>query len=140
MKKMTTIITILCLVCMLSVFLAGCDKDDAVVSPPEVTQPQTKEESVRENPQEESKENPQYKIAIEEKISEYLKGDVKFDAWTNYRQWELDGLIYAENKFTQNGKRHTYKVRIGDGTIFYVSIDGETIYWDEDGEDAFLDS
>lgn len=82
---------------------------------------------------------PSFKQAIEDHLNESLGRNLKFDAWMNHRQWELDGLVYVENKFTQNGERHTYKVRIGGDTIYFIAIDGETIYWDEEGEDKFID-
>lgn len=118
---------------------------DVVVSeaPQQTEEPVTTEPSETTESEEDDVKNsntPSFKQAIEDHLNEALGGNLKFDAWANHRQWELDGLTYVENKFTQDGKRHTYKARIGGDTIYFIAIDGDTIYWDEEGEDKFIDA
>ncbi len=48
-----------------------------------------------------------------------------------------------EGKLTK--KKHHYLARIGydrekdESTLYFLSIDGETVYWDEEGEDLFFE-
>ena len=90
--------------------------------------------------QEEEKSSiPSYKKAVEDSIAEhYSEKKLDFDAWTNYRQWELGGLIYVENQFKMDGKNHTYLARCGGDELFYLKVDGKVIYKDIDAEDKFL--
>lgn len=96
----------------------------------------------------EDDKTPRYRMSVEDRIEEiYQDGTVvkvHFDTFANYREWVLDGLSYVENQYTVTYNtglevRHRYLARVADGTLFFLSIDGETIYWDEDGETAFLD-
>lgn len=97
---------------------------------------------VESEPEDEEPPVPNYKFALEQQIATLYNGKVKFDAIWNFRTWRLGGLIYIENHFTTADDRdHTYLGRLSeDGALFYLRIDGETVFWDEEGETAYLDA
>lgn len=90
-----------------------------------------------------------YRTQIEDSIKEMYNEGLNFAA-LNYLQTDsMDcGLWTCTNTFTgkMTKKEHTYTARIGHNELynegqammFYLSVDGETLFWDEDGEDAFF--
>lgn len=101
------------------------------------------------------KETPllSYRNMVEKQVASFYNNpnDVDFFIWTAYRQWELDGLVYVENNFKLKDSKieHKYlagyslpfKDELGETiTIaFYLKIDGETIFWDEERETKYID-
>lgn len=92
-----------------------------------------------------------YRTQIEDSIKEMYNEGLNFAA-LNYLQTDPMecGLWVCTNTFTgkMTKKEHTYTARIGhnelykDGQamMFYLAVDGETLFWDEDGEDAFFEA
>ena len=92
---------------------------------------------------------PDYQEEIENNIKKMFNEGLRFT--TIYYQ-QLDpmenGLYHCRNKFTGKAtkKEHTYFVRVGydkelgTSTVFFISIDGETLQWDEEAENEFIDT
>lgn len=92
-----------------------------------------------------------YRVQIEDAIEKMYSEGLRFSN-LNYTQTDsmACGLWTCLNTFEGKvlKKEHSYTVRIGhnknynDGepTMFYLSIDGETVFWDEENEDAFFEA
>lgn len=90
---------------------------------------------------------PLYIISVENMVTE-LYGPADFSA-LSYQQTNPgdDNLYYCRGTFKDKVYKieHSYFARIGynteanSSTIYFLSVDADTIYWDEDGEIAFLD-
>lgn len=81
-----------------------------------------------------------YRLGIEQIIRDSFFPDADFDLLMNYRSWTDGTFTYVENHFSDGDDDHTYVARCGDGKIFHLSIDGETVYYDEEGQIEFMDS
>jgi len=92
-----------------------------------------------------------YRIQIENMVEKRFNEGLKFPA-SGYLQIDPMecGLWVCTNTFTgkMTKKSHTYSARVGhnelynDGypQLFYLAIDGDSLFWDEDGEYAFLEA
>lgn len=90
-----------------------------------------------------------YRTSIENNIEKLFDEGLDFSI-LNYQQLDSMecGLWTCRNTFIgkMTKKEHTYNARVGHNKLynngvaklFYIAIDGETIMWDEEGEDAFL--
>jgi hypothetical protein len=92
---------------------------------------------------------PFYRLTIEEEIKKLYSEGLDFSTM-NYIQWdpmEIE-LYHCKNTFTgkMTKKEHSYLARVGynkdtnSSTLYFLSIDGETKFWNEDGETKFIDS
>lgn len=92
---------------------------------------------------------PFYRTVIEDKIIELYSEGLKFSSM-DYMQWdpmEIE-LYHCKNTFTgkMTKKEHSYLARVGynrdtdTSTMYYLKIDGETVYWDEEGETVFIEN
>jgi hypothetical protein len=92
---------------------------------------------------------PNYREVIENSILKLYNEGLNFSL-LNYIQWDPMEIDLYHCKSTFEGKmtkkKHNYLARVGfnreteESVLYYLSIDGETIMWDEDGEDSFIDS
>lgn len=92
-----------------------------------------------------------YRTQIEDFIKELYEEGLNFSD-LNYLQIDAMecGLWTCTNTFIGKAtkKEHSYTARIGhndlynDGKaqLFYIAVDGESLFWDEDGEDVFFEA
>nr|WP_308759106.1 hypothetical protein [uncultured Anaerotignum sp.] len=112
---------------------------------------QVVEQNLTENKNTDGVIDGYYRLSIEDSVQDIWKNGIDFDT-LNYVETDPMGcgLWTCKNGFTDltTKKEHTYSARIGhnekyqngQATLFYLSIDGETLYWDEEQEDLFLET
>lgn len=130
----------------------GKDTDKQQENPQQVPQQeilQVEQELEQVELNEEKAAEPFYRITIEEKIEKLYSEGLDFSNM-NYVQWdpmEIE-LYHCKNTFKgkMTKKEHSYLARVGydretdSSTLYYLKIDGETVFWDEEGETNFMDS
>lgn len=131
MRKLVMLLMVICLA------LSGCQQGSGS---PGATTPVTKEVKQVER-------EPFFKVQIETELQKAFSEGLDFSVM-NYTQVDPmdNGLYTCQNTFVGKAtkKTHSYKARIGydkkarSATLYFMSIDGHTIMWDEEGEDAFM--
>ena len=130
----------------------GKDTDKQQENPQQVSQQeilQVEQELEQVESSKEKAAEPFYRITIEEKIEKLYSEGLDFSNM-NYVQWdpmEIE-LYHCKNTFKgkMTKKEHSYLARVGydretdSSTLYYLKIDGETVFWDEEGETNFIDS
>lgn len=91
---------------------------------------------------------PFLRVSIEDEIKKLYSEGLSFSN-LDYVQWNPmeNGLYHCKNTFTgkMTKKNHSYLSRVGydkhtkTSTLYYLKIDGNTVFWDEEGETAFIE-
>lgn len=97
----------------------------------------------------ENNDAPSYSIELKDLIKSFYDEGISY-SYFNYTQSDPMKIELYQCTGTFTGKMtkkdHEFSARIGYdrntgiSTPYYLAIDGETIYWDEEGEDAFMES